>query len=171
VTVDVGTWRQTRVGARTLLMAHSHVGHDAIVGDDCDLAPGCVVGGSAEIGDRVKLGINSTVLPFRKVGDGATVGAGAVVTRTSRPARSSSATRRGAANPVAFTATWHHAEDWPPLQRARSRVSLLRRPSARRSQAGRAPGAVRVRARAPSANRFVESPQPEQEPLRVRADS
>lgn len=85
VTVDSGCAAPTKVGARTLLMAHVHIGHDAIVGDDCELAPGVVIGGSAEIGSGVKIGLNACVLPFITVGAGARVGAGAVVTRDVPP--------------------------------------------------------------------------------------
>jgi UDP-N-acetylglucosamine acyltransferase len=81
VTVERGLERPTSIGARTLIFAHSHVAHDALVGDDTELAIGVVLGGHCEVGDRVRIGLNATVLPFRKVGDGARVGAGAVVTR------------------------------------------------------------------------------------------
>ena len=81
VTVDSGTKTGTKVGARAFVMAHCHIGHDAIVGDDCELAPGTVISGHAEIGDGAKLGCNVTVLPYRRVGCGAVVGAGSVVTK------------------------------------------------------------------------------------------
>lgn len=81
VTVDAGLTRPTEVGPRTFVMAHVHIGHDAQVGADCELAPGCVICGDAEIEDRVKVGVNASILPGRKVGEGARVGAGAVVTR------------------------------------------------------------------------------------------
>lgn len=80
VTVDAGSYRSTHVGARSWLLKHAHIGHDAIVGDDCLIATGAIVGGSAEIGSGGKLGLGAIVLPFRIVGEGATVGAGAVVT-------------------------------------------------------------------------------------------
>lgn len=81
VTVDGGVDRPTVVGARSWLMKHVHVGHDAHIGADCELAPGTVVCGSATVGDGVKVGVNASILPFVTVGDGARVGAGAVVTR------------------------------------------------------------------------------------------
>jgi acyl-[acyl carrier protein]--UDP-N-acetylglucosamine O-acyltransferase len=40
VTVDAGLERRTTVGARTFLLTKVHVGHDAVVGADCELATG-----------------------------------------------------------------------------------------------------------------------------------
>lgn len=85
VTVDAGAEAPTRIGDRTWLMKHVHVGHDAVVGADCELAPGVVIGGYCRIGDRVKIGINACVKPCVTIGDGARVGAGAVVVKDVEP--------------------------------------------------------------------------------------
>lgn len=81
VTVDAGVERATYIGARTWLMKHVHVGHDAYIGAGCELAPGVVICGYAEICSSVKIGVNACVLPYVKVGAGARIGAGAVVTK------------------------------------------------------------------------------------------
>jgi acyl-[acyl carrier protein]--UDP-N-acetylglucosamine O-acyltransferase len=81
VTIDAGTREATRVGPRAWLMKHVHVGHDAWVGADCELAPGTVVGGHARLGADVRCGVNASILPFVLVGEGARIGAGAVVTK------------------------------------------------------------------------------------------
>lgn len=81
VTIDAGMERATRVGARTLLMKKAHLGHDVIVGEDCEIAPGAVLCGYAILGDHVKVGVNASILPYVHVGDGAVIGAGAVVTK------------------------------------------------------------------------------------------
>jgi acetyltransferase-like isoleucine patch superfamily enzyme len=85
VTVDAGTKRATHIGRRTWLMKHVHVGHDAYIGEDCEIAPGAVICGWVVIGNGVKIGVNASILPHRKVGDGARIGAGAVVTKDVRP--------------------------------------------------------------------------------------
>jgi acyl-[acyl carrier protein]--UDP-N-acetylglucosamine O-acyltransferase len=85
VSVDAGTERPTRIGARSWLMKHVHVGHDAIVGDDCELSPGAVVCGFVELGDEVRMGVNSCVRPYVKVGRGARIGMGAVVVKDVPP--------------------------------------------------------------------------------------
>lgn len=77
--VDSGMHQPTIIGARTWAMKHCHVGHDAIIGEDCELAPGTVIGGHVTIGNNVRFGINSCVRPYITIGDGARIGAGAVV--------------------------------------------------------------------------------------------
>lgn len=85
VTVDGGVYGPTRVGARTMLMTKCHVGHDAVIGDDCELSPGVVIGGMCRVGNGVKFGVNSCVRPEVTVGDGARIGAGAVVVKDVPP--------------------------------------------------------------------------------------
>lgn len=80
-TIDSGLKEPTRIGPRTFCMAHVHVGHDAQIGADCELAPGTVIGGHAVLEDGVRCGIGVLVLPFKRIGRGARLGAGAVVTK------------------------------------------------------------------------------------------
>jgi UDP-N-acetylglucosamine acyltransferase len=82
VTVDSGVFRHTWVGARTWLMKKVHVGHDAIIGDDCEIAPLTSIGGEVIIGDGVKIGQGATLKPRVEVQDGAVIGMGAVVTKS-----------------------------------------------------------------------------------------
>jgi acyl-[acyl carrier protein]--UDP-N-acetylglucosamine O-acyltransferase len=81
VVVCAGVERATTIGARTWLMSQCHVGHDVLIGDDCEICPGTVLCGHVEIGDRVRIGVNACVKPFVKIGDGARIGMGAVVIR------------------------------------------------------------------------------------------
>jgi UDP-N-acetylglucosamine acyltransferase len=85
VTVDAGMRRPTVIGRGAWLMKHSHVGHDAIVGDGCEVAPGAVICGHAELGPGVRVGVNASVLPGVIVGPDAQIGAGAVVTKNVEP--------------------------------------------------------------------------------------
>ena len=80
VTVDGGCESPTLIGDHALLMAHVHVGHDAVIGPRCELAPHSVVGGYAVLGSDVKLGIGAVVKPKIRIGHGSRIGAGAVVT-------------------------------------------------------------------------------------------
>jgi len=81
---------RTVVGSDCLLMAYTHVAHDCIVGDFVTLAPRVSVNGRIKIEDGVYIGSDATFLPgkadrFLTVGEGAVVGAGAVVTRDVEP--------------------------------------------------------------------------------------
>jgi acyl-[acyl carrier protein]--UDP-N-acetylglucosamine O-acyltransferase len=79
--VHAGCRRPTSIGARTLLMAGCHIGHDAHIGEDCDIAPNACIGGCVTIGNRVKIGMNASVRPWVTIGDGARIGNGAAVVR------------------------------------------------------------------------------------------
>lgn len=81
VTVDAGIHAPTRIGEGVWLMKHVHIGHDAVIGAGCELAPGTVIGGHAILEPRVRCGIGVLVKPFVRVGAGARLGMGAVVTR------------------------------------------------------------------------------------------
>jgi acetyltransferase-like isoleucine patch superfamily enzyme len=84
-TIDAGLREPTRIGARTLVMKHAYIGHDAQIGDDCEVGPGSVIAGHVQFGDRVRTGVNACVRPFIKVGEGARIGAGAVVVKDVEP--------------------------------------------------------------------------------------
>ncbi len=79
VTVDSGTSRRTSIGNNVLAMSKVHIGHDCIVGDGCEIAAGATLAGWVELGQNVKVGVNACFRPRVKVGDGARIGAGAVV--------------------------------------------------------------------------------------------
>lgn len=85
VSVDAGMWANTTIGERTWLMKHVHVGHDSVIGADCELSPGVIVGGHVVIGDKVRVGIGAMFRPFVKVGEGARIGMGAVVVKDVAP--------------------------------------------------------------------------------------
>jgi UDP-N-acetylglucosamine acyltransferase len=58
----------TRVGSRSLLMAGSHVGHDAVIGNDVIMVNHVLIGGHAQVGDRAVLGGAAMVHQFTRVG-------------------------------------------------------------------------------------------------------
>ena len=81
VTVDAGTVRNTVIGKRVMLMAHSHVGHDALISDDCTIACGAKIGGFVELGKGCNLGLNAVIHPRVKIAPFTMIGAGSVVTK------------------------------------------------------------------------------------------
>ena len=78
-TVDAGIKEPTRIARGAWLMKGCHVGHDAQIGADVELAPHCAVGGHVIIEAGVRVGLGATFKPFVHVGAGARIGMGAVV--------------------------------------------------------------------------------------------
>ncbi len=79
VTIDRGRHRDTVIGEGTKIDNHVHIGHNAIIGKNCLLCAHSNIGGSCEIGDRVKVWMSATIIDHIKIGEGATIGAGSVV--------------------------------------------------------------------------------------------
>lgn len=67
------------IGNFVVVNCHTSVGHDVKVGDWTTLSGHCDVTGQVELGEMVFLGSGARILPLKKVGSGATVGAGSVV--------------------------------------------------------------------------------------------
>jgi len=69
----------TVIGDNNIIMAHSHIGHDAQVGNDCEVASGSIIGGHAIIEDGVKIKLGVTIRNRKTIGKGALVGLGSAV--------------------------------------------------------------------------------------------
>jgi UDP-N-acetylglucosamine acyltransferase len=69
----------TRVGKRCMIMSHSHIGHDANIGDDCTLAGGTMIAGHVIFEEGVTTGGGASFAQFVRVGAMAFVAAGARV--------------------------------------------------------------------------------------------
>lgn len=80
-TVDAGHQAPSIIGERSWLQKRVHVGHDSVIGSDCEICVGVVLGGHVTIGDGVRIGGNSWVKPRVRIGDGAIIGGGSVVTK------------------------------------------------------------------------------------------
>ena len=74
-----------RIGRHSHLNVNAVVSHDARVGDYVSLSPGVLLNGNVTVDDDVFIGTGAVVLPGRRIGRGATVGAGAVVDRDVAP--------------------------------------------------------------------------------------
>lgn len=75
----------TLVGARCLLMANSHVGHDCVVNDDVVLANNVMLAGHVEVGSFTFIGGGAGVHQFVRIGEGAMVAGLARITRDVAP--------------------------------------------------------------------------------------
>jgi UDP-N-acetylglucosamine acyltransferase len=75
----------TRVGDQNLLMMHCHIAHDCIVGNRNVIANGATLGGHVVIEDFVIVGGLVGIHQFVRIGDGAIVGAGSMVSKDVPP--------------------------------------------------------------------------------------
>ena len=64
-----------------MIMAHSHIGHDAKIGNNTEICSNVTIGGYAEIGDGAKIKLSATVRNRKKVGKNSLVGLGAAVVK------------------------------------------------------------------------------------------
>lgn len=79
VTVDAGAEKPTVIGENCYLMKHSHVGHDAQLGNGVTLSCGAKVGGHSVIGDNTNIGLNAVIHQKLTVPAGCMIGASAFI--------------------------------------------------------------------------------------------
>jgi sugar O-acyltransferase (sialic acid O-acetyltransferase NeuD family) len=72
------------VGDLCIINHGANVDHECVIGNGVHLAPSAVLCGCVTLEDNVMIGAGAVVLPRLKIGKGALIGAGAVVTRDVR---------------------------------------------------------------------------------------
>lgn len=69
------------IGDNTALNVAVAAGHDVRIGNHCQISSFCDITGFVEVGNRVMLGSRASIIPGKKIGDDAVIGAGSVVIR------------------------------------------------------------------------------------------
>ena len=72
---------QIELGRHVIVNLGVRIGHDVTIGNFTTLSPGVEIMGCAVLGEQVYVGTNATVIDHVKVGCGAIIAAGAVVTK------------------------------------------------------------------------------------------
>lgn len=80
--ISRGSGENTILEDYVKLDAFVHIGHDAHLMKNVEVTAGAVVGGFDMVGEKAFLGLNSTLRNRIKIGDGALVGMGSVVTKS-----------------------------------------------------------------------------------------
>jgi UDP-N-acetylglucosamine acyltransferase len=75
----------TTIGSNNLLMAHSHVGHNALIGDFTIIANGALLGGHSRVDDRAFISGNCLVHQFTRVGTLALMQGGSAISKDLPP--------------------------------------------------------------------------------------
>lgn len=83
--VHAGTERDTVIGDGCLLLHHSHVAHDCILGKDVTLSGKATLGGFCEVMDHANLGLGAVVKQRLIIGPGVMLGMNAVATKNLEP--------------------------------------------------------------------------------------
>ena len=68
------------VGSHVVIYLNCSITHDVEIGDFCMIAPGCNLSGGAVLEAGVQCGTGACILPGRRIGAWAIIGAGSVVT-------------------------------------------------------------------------------------------
>jgi UDP-3-O-[3-hydroxymyristoyl] glucosamine N-acyltransferase len=74
-----GSLSDTIIGEGSKIDALVHIAHNVVIGRNCELTAGTIIGGSTTLGDMCWTGLNSTLKDNIKVGNNVIVGAGAAV--------------------------------------------------------------------------------------------
>lgn len=71
----------TKIGDHVIVNVNASISHDCNIGEGTTIAPGCAIAGWCNIGICVDFGIQSAVLPRRRIIENTIIGAGAVVVK------------------------------------------------------------------------------------------
>jgi sugar O-acyltransferase (sialic acid O-acetyltransferase NeuD family) len=70
-----------KIGTGTLVNSQASVHHNCVVGNFCELSPGCKILGKVTIGNNTTIGSNAVLLAGITIGCNVVIGAGSVVTK------------------------------------------------------------------------------------------
>ena len=71
----------TVIGNNNIIMAHAHIGHDAKIGNGCEICCTSIIAGYTTVEDGAKIKLHSVTRNRIRIGKNAIVGMGSVVTK------------------------------------------------------------------------------------------
>jgi sugar O-acyltransferase (sialic acid O-acetyltransferase NeuD family) len=72
---------EVRIGRQSIINTNASVDHEDVIGEGCHIMPGATLAGCVVVEDFCTIGSNATVFPHIRIGSGAAIGAGSVVTK------------------------------------------------------------------------------------------
>lgn len=81
VTIDAGTEDITTLGEGVWMLKHSHVGHDAWIGNNVTISCGAKIGGHTIVRANCNIGLNAVIHQRQEIAPSCMIGMGAVVTK------------------------------------------------------------------------------------------
>lgn len=73
--------KKTVVGDNNIIMAHAHLGHDAVVGDNCEICTTSIIAGYCTVKNGAKIKLGVVTRNRITIGENALIGMGSVVTK------------------------------------------------------------------------------------------
>jgi sugar O-acyltransferase (sialic acid O-acetyltransferase NeuD family) len=70
-----------KIGKHALINRGNQIGHDCTIGNYFSIMPGAIVSGNVNIGDKVYMGTNSSIIQKKLICSNTIIGAGAVITK------------------------------------------------------------------------------------------
>lgn len=83
-TIQSGTKGITRMGDHCVMLRGSHLSHDSVLEDCCNVSCNCLIGGESFIMKGANLGLGCVLHQRSLIGSYAMVGMGAVITKTAQ---------------------------------------------------------------------------------------
>jgi sugar O-acyltransferase (sialic acid O-acetyltransferase NeuD family) len=74
-----------RIGRNVTLWSGNHIGHHAIIEDDCFITSHVVVSGGVRVGPKCFIGVNATLRDHITIGESSVIGAGSIILRDVAP--------------------------------------------------------------------------------------
>jgi UDP-N-acetylglucosamine acyltransferase len=81
VTIDAGTEDVTTLGEGVWMLKHSHLGHDAWIGNNVTISCGAKIGGHTIVMANCNIGLNAVIHQRQEIAPSCMIGMGAVVTK------------------------------------------------------------------------------------------
>jgi UDP-N-acetylglucosamine acyltransferase len=72
---------ETFIGHGNIIMSHAHIGHNVLIGHDCEICTSVVMGGYSAVRNRAKIKMGSIIRNRVVIGCYAIIGMGSVVTK------------------------------------------------------------------------------------------